>query len=484
MAAAAATARLSSSLLDPQLISDAGIAEQIAEAAPSDDMMIDYPEPEKEEPNSQPAQPGHVTPPPFVRAPESSTPWDDMTHMAEGIHGPAMVTDHGQQLGPNLKGGYRMDTTTSPDGSRHKHCRAKFNKHRRIEVQEVRRIGACIRCRILRKVCSKGTPCVTCMKVLSPRVWRTGCVRTKLSAFIDLYSAGVQVVMTQQRINEYKTSYNLFNVGVIVLASHFPGSGHTVDFQVLQGYPKAGDQNEIKVDTDAPVILLDNNKEDIPSKVETYMRNMLPQYIMHEPSPHVRATLEVADRIAKETNDELLKRSLELWGIVEMMDRERQWTMVVTFLQVEMEDHCIKDDTESEAYSNICMQLTAAAERKASVASRNLLNGIQRSLQDGKTKIGFPMFLTVMLFLNCLEKTTWAFKAWDQENLRPKWPLQKPPDSYTSQGHSLTELLRMLLLIRHVLPKTNQSNSDAPITAEGEGPEVKKYFQDLNVTRK
>src|SRR5438552_2516692 len=139
------------------------------------------------------------------------------------------------------------------------------------------------------------------------------------------------------------------------------------------------------------------------------MRHMLPQYIAHEPSPHVRATLEVADQIARETNDELLKRSLELWGIVEMMDRERQWTMLAKFPQPEVEDHWIKDDTESEAYSNVCMQLTAAAERKASVASRNLLNGIQRNLQDGKTKLGFPMFLTVMLFLNCLEKTTWAF---------------------------------------------------------------------------
>ncbi|KAI1194577.1 hypothetical protein F5X97DRAFT_310671 [Nemania serpens] len=488
VAAAAATARLTSSLLDPQLLSDAAIAEQIAQVAPSADMMIDYPEPERDHHSPQAAQAAQVspvtpvTPPPPTRVAEQVTPWGGMTYMAEDIHGPATVTDHAHQLGPNLKGGYRMDTTTSPDGSRQRHSRAKFDKERRIEVQEVRRIGACIRCRILRKVCSKGTPCDTCKKVLSPRVWRTGCVRTKLSEFIDLYSAGVQVVMAQKRINEYKTSYHLENTGVVVEASHFPESGHTVTFQVLQGYPKEADESAIKLGSHIPVVLLDNNKEDIPGKVETYMRNMLPEYIMHEPSPHVRVTLEVADQIAKETNDELLKRSLELWGIVEMMDRERQWTMLSKFSQPEVEDHWIKDDTESEAYSNICMQLTAAAERKASVASRNLLNGIQRSLQDGKTKLGFPMFLTVMLFLNCLEKTTWAFKAWDQENLRPKWPLEQPPRRYTNQGHGLTELLRMLLVIRHVLPKTSQSDPDVPIVAEGEEPEVKKYFHDLQVT--
>lgn len=290
--------------------------------------------------------------------------------------------------------------------------------------------------------------------------------------------------MTQKRINGYKTSYHLENAGAVVEASHFPESGHTVTFQVFQGYPNEGNESTLKLDSHSPVLLLDNNKEDIPGKVEAYMRNMLPEYITHEPSPHVRVTLEIADHIARETNDELLKRSLELWGIVEMMDRERQWTMLAKFPQSEVEDQWIKDDTESEAYSNICMQLTAAAERKASVASKNLLNGIQRSLQDGKTKLGFPMFLTVMLFLNCLEKTTWAFKAWDQENLRPKWPLERPPRGYTNQGHNLTELLRMLLVIRHVLPKTVQHDPDVPIVASGEGADVNKYFHLLNVTRK
>jgi len=492
VAAAAATARLSSSLLDPHLLSDAAIVEQIAQAAPATEMDIDYPEHEREPDRTRTTSPpvgaaNAVNSVNSMNTIEHSTPWDGMTmtYMAEDIHVPTTVADHAHQLGSSLnKGGYRMDTTTSANGPRHRHSRARFESSRRREVQEVRRIGACIRCRILRKTCSKGTPCDTCKKVLSPRVWRTGCVRTKLAEYIDLYSAGVQVVMVQQRINGYKTSYHLENTGVVVEASHFPETRHCITFQVFQGYPKDTDEDTMKIDAPKSVILLDNDKEDIPGKVEGYMRHMLPEYIAHEPSRHVRITLEIADRIAKQTNDELLKRSLELWGIVEMMDRERQWTMLVKSPQPGVEDHLIKDDTANEAYSNICMQLTAAAERKASIASKNLLGGIQRILQDGKTKLGFPMFLTVMLFLNCLEKTTWAFKAWDQENLRPKWPLERPPSNYTNQGHRLTELLRMLLVIRHILPKTMQSEPDMPITAEHEGPIVKKYFEDLNITRK
>ncbi|KAL7628099.1 hypothetical protein AAE478_002296 [Parahypoxylon ruwenzoriense] len=469
--AAAATARLNPSLLDPQLLTDEAIVEPAPQPQPAD-MMIDYPSPEK------PHAPTNSN--------ESATPWDGMAYIPEDIHAPATVNDHSQHLTPTLnRGGFRMDTSNSPGGSRHRHSRARFDSSRRKEVQEVRRIGACIRCRILRKTCSKGTPCDTCKKVLSPRVWRTGCVRTKLSEYIDLYSAGVQVVMAQKRINNYKTTHNLENTGVVVEVSHFPETGHKAVFQVLQGTPKEEENGAPSNDgphSPGPVILLDNNKEDIPAKVEIYMRQALPELIRREPSHYVRLTLEIAVIVANDTNDELLKRSLELWGIVEMMDRERQWTMLAKSPKDDVEDYWISDESDSEAYTNICMQLTAAAERKASTASKVLLNGIQRNLQDGKTKLGFPMFLTVMLFLNCMEKTTWAFKAWDEENLRPKWPLEKPPSSFTNQGHGLTELLRMLLVIRHILPKTTATDPDSPIVADEDDPTIQNYFQHLDVT--
>ncbi|KAI1410818.1 hypothetical protein F5Y13DRAFT_181110 [Hypoxylon sp. FL1857] len=465
--AAAATARLNTSLLDPQLLS--GQAAHEAEQAHQADMLIEYPPtPEKQR------APVHVT--------ESSTPWDGMTYIPEDIHAPATVNDHGQHLAATLsRGGLRMDTSNGLNGARHRHSRSRFDSNRRKEVQEVRRIGACIRCRILRKTCSKGTPCETCRKVLSPRVWRAGCVRTKLSEHIDLYSAGVQAVMSQKRINGYKTTHHLENVGVIVEVSHFPETGHSAIFQVLLGIPKEGDGNTPHVEPNR-VILLDNNTEDIPGKVEIYMRQNLLELIRREPSHPVRVTLDTAVAVANETNDELLKRSLELWGIVDIMDRERQWAMLAKSPKEDVKDYWINDEFDSEAYTNICMQLTAAAERKASAASKNLLNGIQRNLQDGKTKLGFPMFLTVMLFLNCMEKTTWAFKAWDEENLRPKWPLEKPPSNFTSQGQELTELLRMLLDIRHILPRTIATDHNSPIIADENDPNIQRYFQELAVT--
>lgn len=466
--AVAATARLNPSLLDPQLLTDEAIPETPTHTQ-STEMLIDYPpSPERQ----------HAPP----NTNESATPWDGMTYMPEDIHAPATVNDHGQHLVATLnRGGFRMDTSNTLNGARHRHSRARFDSGRRKEVQEIRRIGACIRCRILRKTCSKGTPCNACKKVLAPRIWRTGCVRTKLSEHINLYSAGVQVVMAQKRINGYKSSHNLQNAGITLEVSHFPETGHKVVFQVLQGTSKEKDNGFPCDGSPGPVILLDNN-EDIPGKVEAYMRETLNEFIRREPSHYVRVTLDVAIMVANSTNDELLKRSLELWGIVEMMDRERQWTMLAKSSKEDVKDYLIKDDSDCEAYTNICMQLTAAAERKASAASKVLLNGIQKHLQDGKAKLGFPMFLTVMLFLNCMEKTTWAFKAWDEENLRPKWPLEKPPSSFTNQGQELTELLKMLLVIRHILPKTMAMSPESPIVANENDPTVQNYFHNLNVT--
>ncbi len=474
--AAAATARLHNSLLDPQLLTEEAVDEHGPPATTSPDMMINYQDPERAPTPDPPA----ASEPPEPRHPLVS-PWSSMTLIPDDIHGPAAVNEHGQQLlGILNKGGFRMETS---DSLRHRHSRARFDSDRRKEVQEVRRIGACIRCRILRKTCSKGTPCDTCKKVLSPRVWRTGCVRTRLSEYINIYSAGVQIVMSQRRVNAYKTSHRLSNNSVVIEATHFPDTGHKAVFQVLQGYPSNMEQNEVQDATAGPVVLLDNDKEDVPAKVEIYMRQVLSDLVKAEASPYVRVTLETAVQVIENTGDELLRRSLELWGMVEMMDRERGWTILAKSPKEGVEDHWIKDEADSEPYTNISMQLTAGAERKAAAASKSLLNGIQRSLQDGKSKLGFSMFLTVMLFLNCVEKTTWAFKAWEQENLRPKWPLEKPPSEYTTQGHGLCDLLRLLLNIRHILPKTAAKDNDSPITTEDEDPVVRKYFQDLSITR-
>ncbi|KAI1849301.1 hypothetical protein JX265_012138 [Neoarthrinium moseri] len=447
--------------------------------APNNDLMMDFRHDQRPStPNTGVSSAAH----------DSMAAWGEMTYISENLQPPATVSDQSQQLAYTLnKGGFRMDTL-SPNGTRQRPTRARFDPTRRKEVQEVRRIGACIRCRILRKVCSKGTPCETCRKVLSPRLWHTGCIRTRLAEQIELYSAGVQIVVAQKRVNRIKMDFKLSNTGATIVASHFHETGHQITLQVLQGLPTETENPEANANpSPGATIMIDNDNEDVPAQVETYMRRMLPEFINRETSSHVRVTLECAQKVAHDTNDELLRRSLELWGLTEIMDRERQWSFVEKtgdgeYPEVWLKDQVSNGNHENETFTTFCTQLTAAAERKAALISKSLLNGIQRNLQDAKIKLGFPMFLTCMIFLNCVEKMTWSFKAWEGEALRLSWPLEKQPADYYNQGYPLCDLLKMLLNIRHILPKVQFADGDQPIQADDDDETIKKYYDDLNVT--
>jgi hypothetical protein len=108
---------------------------------------------------------------------------------------------------------------------------------------------------------------------------------------------------------------------------------------------------------------------------------------------------------------------------------------------------------------------------------------MDRLLQDSKNRVGFKMFLTALIFLNCVEKSTWAFKAWEQAHLRPGWPLERDPSAFTQQGSILAGLLRMLLGIRKALPQTARG-SDGKLVTTSEDPQVARFFETLDLDRK
>jgi hypothetical protein len=211
------------------------------------------------------------------------------------------------------------------------------------------------------------------------------------------------------------------------------------------------------------------------------MRQILPDMIRREPSHFMQVTLQTAVDVAERTNDELLKKSLELWGLVEILDRERQWTISAKAWAEDAQAKSIKEDTDGELFNTICLQLAAAAERKAAATSKALLTGMQRVLQDSKVKIDFNMYFAVLILLNCVEKSSWAFKAWEQENLRHLWPLEKEPVSFAQQGYVIANLLHMLLGIRKALPRTTRREVDGKLVTEEENQAIRDYFEALNL---
>ncbi|KAH8172895.1 hypothetical protein LIA77_07150 [Sarocladium implicatum] len=474
--AAAATARLDPSFLDPQLVPN-----ESSEASSAEPQPDPAPPAEKTDTSTD----GISTPTTTNKSPNEMQPWGEMTYMGTATLPMPMLTENPNPPMPMNRGGVRMDTGDLLLG-KSRNARARFSPARRKEVQEVRKIGACIRCRILRKNCGKGTPCDTCRKVLSPRVWRTGCVRTRLHEQLDLYSAGVQVVLSQNRINMLKSQLRLHNNATVVEMSHFPEMGLNIICPTLVALLEPSEGQVAARQSKDPfhqVIMIDQDSDDIPEKVELYMRAVLPHFIEREPSKFMRKTLETAMQQLEEGEDELLSKALELWGLVESIDRERQWSILEKPGSKDEEPRLIKEvqsETDADIYTMICMQLNAAAERKANSTSRNLLSLMHRLLQDSKVKIGFNMFLTALVFLNCVEKSTWAFKAWEQDHLRPGWPLERDPGVFTQQGDNLAGLLKMLLGIRKALPSTSRS-AEGKLVTDDTNPLVLNYFQSIDL---
>ncbi|KAK4204991.1 hypothetical protein QBC40DRAFT_75549 [Triangularia verruculosa] len=518
--AAAAAARLHPAFLDPELLANdevvaaaaeaanqanndaaAAVAAAVVAAAVTDNSNVSTPEQSGLEEQRPPPPP---TPPalpesliqspgmpvtaipnaPMIPITGDAPPWADASYATASFQMP-LNNPMPPATAPHAKGGFRLDTA---NGAKSRHSRARFNPDRRKEVQEVRKIGACIRCRVLRKTCSQGSPCDTCRKVLSPRVWRNGCVRTKFSEQLDLYSAGVQIVLAQARVNGIKHTVALQNQGVLIEACHFPDYESRLQLQVLQSEPERDAEGKLldtTIGEDHPsnyhIVMLDNDNQDVPARVETYMREVLPEMIRREPSQFMRITLQTAVDVATKTNDELLKKSLELWGLVEILDRERQWTITVKNGNAELQPKTITEETDGELFHTICLQLAAATERKAAATSKALLTGMQRVLQDSKVKIDYNMYFAVLILLNCVEKSIWAFRAWEQPNLRGQWPLEKDPSSFSQQGSVIAELLHMLLGIRKALPRTSRRDSDGKLMTDDPNPLIQAYFEAIDL---
>lgn len=499
--AAAATARLSNAMLDPTLFLNHNLGEDLAraietvqdtEATPGAPPVASAPE----EHAAAPVTPDHASQSPAPAPssapqsgpqsgpqPGSQQPWGEITYMANTPLAPPSGASHPLHGVPmSSRSVFRVDQ----NGSKSRHSRARFDEQRRKEVQQVRKIGACIRCRILRKTCSQGDPCDTCRKVLSPRIWRSGCVRTKFTDELNLYDAGVQIVHSQKQINGFKSTLNLEHPPVVLEASHFPGEGSAIVVETLRGTKPKEPGTELLAEDErwaTPQIVMINDQEELSGKMEAYVRDQLPVFAQKERASFSRITVETALQIARDADDRNLRLALELWGFVEVIDRELKWNLEIRPSPIaQLAGKSITQETDAELYKTICLQLTAAAERKASTTSKNLLTHMQRDLQDARTKIGHGMFFTILVLLICVEKSTWAFKAWEEMSKTINcWPLERLPSDYTQQGYRISELLGMLLGIRRALPKTAIRESDGVLIVEGQDPILQSYFERINL---
>jgi hypothetical protein len=366
--------------------------------------------------------------------------------------------------------------------------RSRFTTDRRKEVQTVRKLGACIRCRMLKKPCSPGTPCKTCQNVESARVWKQPCIRRKMAEELDMYSAGLHAVLAYHEVSQAKNQILFRSSTHQIETSHYPESTVYATFSALEGQQLPSEGNidpGLSGDFSTNTLrILDNDKDDLPKIMEAYMKRMLSVFFANEISNFMKVTLNTAQQLSMEKQDVLLTRVLELWATVHILvDHELTWN-ISERVNIDAEPGqgpVIDRNANDGTYGLLCLQLNAAAEMKAAELCKSVLADLERRLLQRATSGSFETFLVTIILLNCVEKSTWLFKSWEQPSFKSRWPLDKTPDHFAQQGERVTNILHELLKIRHVPPKIYTRAEDGILATDAD-PVAREYYQKLNLS--
>lgn len=402
--------------------------------------------------------------------------------------------------------------------------RSHFNDTRRKEVHDIRKRGACIRCRMLKKPCSGETPCSTCRSVESARLWKGTCIRTRLAEEFDLWST--RLFYTKAKI---EVSSAIYGTEPHSLSGHiearFAAASDLCLTIAAKGYGKP----------EASSIWLLEENGSISDEIGAYATLIAEVVINKEPSRCMRSTLqkarvlvsaedEPAEKAAKTDNqnsprasyslqNHLLSNVVELWVLTRLLASPNEHVLGLRLKQMkpsrrvpemttpseQNHDSSVEDlPSSSRSYALIGSQLMATIESRCCKLSKTVMNELERRLLQRQQVSRFSTFLAAVILLNSVERMTGLYRAFDTgeqverdsypgqfttktdhtasdaENFPPMeaawgnmsyrvtdhpnfWPLDTPPALLWPQGLHFAVILTMLLRMRALPPKTNQT---------------------------
>jgi hypothetical protein len=401
--------------------------------------------------------------------------------------------------------GYIMD----PKPAKPK-VRGRFSDSRRKEVQEVRKRGACIRCRMLKKPCSGENPCSTCHNVESARLWKQPCIRTRIADEFSLYSAGLHAVLSHHATNAAKGQIRLDPTPGRIEVSHFPDSGHFATFKPLKCQQSQGVQDTendpvitaARASVDLEIIDTD---EDISGKLEGYMSRMGPSFLESETSAFMKPTLQIASRMTSADPDQLLSKAMELWHLTCILTSRSldlhissnpslAPTMAPATLSASDPNRTpMTRATHPLTHSLISQQILSATEKRAACLARLIMTDLEKRLLQRQQTSPFETFLVAVILLACAERMCWMFRSWEVEaqptqsdatlTRHPKWPLDKPPAFFSQQGERFSDILNMVLKMRGVAPKPTLREADGVLVCNGPDDVVRIWYEGIGVSK-
>ncbi|EEP78566.1 predicted protein [Uncinocarpus reesii 1704] len=330
--------------------------------------------------------------------------------------------------------------------------RSAFSEERRKEVQLVRKMGACLRCRMLKKTVrirylGSVHHSLDVCTVLS-RYTMFPVYKPSKSASLDgmlcqnpAYDTPrglfpLHSILVYHAINDIKSQAQFELSTGRIEASHFEANpSYFVTFGTLstqkQTLPNLDSQLPITVH-DAElglhhqdIHILDGETEELSEKLDDYMKRMSNRFYENEKCVFVKETLLLAADLAKTNQDELLTGVLDLWVATSILVGPLlPWKLFLNPTLPPASLHSLTSSSngwrisigeggEFESYALICGQLKAAVEKRAAKTSKAVLNRIEQRLLQKQRDGNFQTFLASVILLNCVERMSWLFYSWE-----------------------------------------------------------------------
>jgi hypothetical protein len=332
--------------------------------------------------------------------------------------------------------------------------RGRFQNDRRKEVQRVRKLGACLRCRMLKKPCGEGTPCATCVNVSSARVWTLPCTRVNIGEVLEMFSAGLHATLSQDAVLDARNRCGFRDTPHLIDASHFPDTKIFATFNANHGQEVlAADIIDPGLSNGSPSNVRRLFEDDLQPKLEKYAEDMLTTFVSREPSHFMNVTLDTA--LQRSGQNEALTKALHLWVMVNILvDSSRGWVLVERLDEqgIAGVGNTIDKNAGDHTYEDLCGQLNAAAEKQAAQMFYKVVKDFEIGLIARSKTPRFDFFLVAIIILSCVEKTMWLFKSWGQAEFQDRYPLPKTTEEYLGQGEQLAEMIYMMLQVRNMVP--------------------------------
>jgi len=323
--------------------------------------------------------------------------------------------------------------------------RGRFEDSRRKQVSEVRKQGACIRCRMLKKPCSEGTPCSTCSTVEAARVWKGQCVRTRLADELTSWSNNTFRKRAEIALYEAVRGRTEVSRRENIIAKMFRGSEPGISF-AAKVYRN---DEEVYQPTDCTMASLLKDPTTMCTLIEEvdsvdefaeHMTRHVDSIIEAEPSLFAQKTLELARKMmgaeAKEEaerpaevlegrprssyalRNQLLANVVELWSLTRLLTTDAfecfelrhrvtdpaQPEQDSLDLPHERCDPSGEPIPEGLSHGLVRLQVLGMLESRCAKLSRTITNELERRLLQRQQASPLATFLASVILLNCVER--------------------------------------------------------------------------------